>query len=230
MTPAEQYQKFFESFGEPTRVLIIGPEEISAFLIELKPEIPTVYVDRGAQWRDKISKVVSLETPLSDARHSDIGSIVVGDGDSFDGAIDVRLPQEKEYSDFAFALKHLPSEIREIETHGFLGGDNAHELINFGEAHQLLKKREETFMTFNGVIWAFSPGDWSFYLNGRFSLINMEKCELSLEGLCDYQIKSKRYVEAVTSLGLSNMAHGKVTVSSSGPFFIFGEKPLTLDN
>jgi thiamine pyrophosphokinase len=214
VTPAEHYQNFFDGFHSPTQVLIIGPQEVSTFLIERDPKIPTVYVDGGARWRENSA----LES----------GSIVVGDGDSFDGAVDVHLPKEKDFSDFAFALKNLPPEINEIETHGFLGGDTAHEFLNFGEAHHLLKKREGTTITFNGAIWGFSPGEWSFYINGRFSLINFEKCEMSLNGLCDFQIKSKKYIEPVTSLGLGNTAHGKVNVDSSGAFFIFAEKPLTI--
>lgn len=218
-SPSEQYQAFFEGFDQPTKALIIGPEEVTTFAIEMNPEVPTVFVDGGAQWREKIARADDL---------ADSKSIIVGDGDSHTGSVDIKLPVEKDYSDFAFVLKHLPPEILEIETHGFLGGDSAHEIINFGEAHHLLKKRENSHMTFNGTIWAFSPGEWSFYLNGRFSLVVIAKCELSMEGLCEYQIKQKQYIEPLSSLGLGNSAIGKVTVNSNGPFFIFGEKPLTL--
>lgn len=218
-SPIEQYQAFFDRFGQPTKALIIGPEDVTTFAVEMRPEVPTIFVDGGARWREKLSRTND---------ESETISTTIGDGDSYDGTIDIKLPAEKDFSDFAFALKNLPSDICEIETHGFLGGDSAHEIINFGEAHHLLKKREHTFMTFNGTVWAFSPGEWSFYLNGRFSLVVVVKCELSLEGLCEYQIKQKQYIEPLSSLGLGNSAIGKVTVNSSGPFFIFGEKPLTL--
>ncbi len=147
--------------------------------------------------------------------------LVVGDGDSYSGPLDVELPKRKDYSDFAFTLRHLPKHISEVKTVGFLGGRRDHEWINLGEAHRFLKSRKNTTFTFDHSITGFSQGRFDFRRKGLFSLLVFQNTQLELSGKCEFKFRGR--LKALSSHGLSNVGSGKINLITTGPAFLFFE-------
>ena len=194
-------------------VYLLGPQDFEPLLLE-SVQAPCVYVDGGTRWKD-----ILLQSPSGASR---IGrGIAIGDGDSSGYSMDLTLPQKKDFSDFAYVLKNLPKSFQFVHCYGFLGGRRDHEILNLGEAHHFLKLRDRTVLNFDRQVWAFSAGEWAFYLKGEFSVVTFEACDWRLEGLCDYQVKEDRKIQPFTSFGLSNSGEGEVRASFSAPFFIY---------
>jgi thiamine pyrophosphokinase len=211
----DQIQRYCERYPQYNSITLMGPEVFPTVGLETAQE-PVIFVDGGARYR------VANE------------GLAVGDGDSYNlitGAkpLDVLLPHAKDYSDFAFVLRSLPDRIQNVQTFGFMGGRNDHQLINFGEAHHFLRLRKDTTIIFDHEVWGLSPGVWRPRIQGIFSTVNFVACEMRIEGLCDYQIKEMTKLQPVTSRGLSNMAHGQIEIECSAPVFIFTERRLHLD-
>lgn len=206
------FQELFDS--TKTAVTLIGPEDFPEILIE-GVKSPVIYVDGGVRHRSKV--------PASAGR-----GIAIGDGDSTEVQMDLLLPKVKDFSDFSYVLKNIPPHYKQVRTLGFLGGRRDHEILNLGEAHHFLKLRDRCQVIFDHEVWGFSAGSWSLYLDGAFSLVNLEAADLKLTGLSEFQIIEEKKVRPLTSLGLSNVGRGEVTITSSQPFFIYPEKTLRL--
>lgn len=204
-------QEYCAKFSSNDFITIFGPEDFPSIGHENRKE-PVIYVDGGIRHRQGS------------------GGLSVGDGDSSKRDLDVVLPPDKDYSDFAFVLRSLPDHIRHVQTFGFMGGRVDHQILNFGEAHHFLRLRKDTVLIFDHEAWGFSPGIWKPRLQGVFSVINFESCDIRIEGLCEYQIKEPIKLQPVTSRGLSNIGHGQIEIESSGPFFILPERRLHLDS
>lgn len=193
---------------------IVGPQNFPLIALEGIRE-PVIYVDGGVAHR-----------------RGQMG-LAVGDGDSkktdLPGELDITLPAVKDYSDFAFVLRSLPDHVQTVRTFGFMGGRMDHQLINFGEAHHFLRLRTRTTLSFDFEVVGFSPGVWKPRVEGTFSLINFEPCELRVEGLCDYQIKEPLKLQPVTSRGLSNIGHGQIEIECSSPVFLLAERRIHMD-
>ncbi len=185
--------------GESPRMCIVGPLFDGARSIEE----PAVFVDGGSRFRESGQ------------------GISVGDGDSYSGSLDHLLPVEKDYSDLAFVLDHLPGRVRHLDLFGFLGGRRDHELINLGEAHRFLKSRRNTRACFDSAVIALSAGAWRESIFGVFSLFAFESTRITLTGDCQYPIANDRVLPAGSSWGLSNIGEGAVDISVRGPVFVF---------
>jgi len=184
---------------------LLGPEACN----EIPRDFPLVFVDGGARHR------------LNGEGFS------VGDNDSFAGILDEVLPQDKDYSDFAYALSKIDERFEELRLIGFLGGRRDHELINLGEVDSLLRARKNPLrVNFDRELIAFSAGQWNFDFNGLFSLFAFSELRLSLEGDCRYPL-SNEVLRARSSRGLSNNGAGSLRLSCDGPLFVFlnSEKP-----
>lgn len=218
-------QTYFDQFTDVTAVDLVGPEDFPALALDSLKE-PLVFVDGGVRKREAIL--------------NGLKGFAVGDGDSLrieagpavEAAslkLDLLLPERKDYSDFAFVLKSLPASVRQVRTFGFMGGRLDHQILNFGEAHHFLRLRHATSMTFDFEVCGLSSGTWHPRLDGRFSLINFEACDIRLEGLCEYQLKEAVRIGPVTSVGLSNMGYGQVELECSSPVFLLAERKIFLD-
>ena len=197
-------RQYLERFANAQRVTVVGPCWNGA-----DPELdadaaPLVWVDGGAQYRS-----------------GDTG-FCVGDGDSYDGALDETLPTDKDYSDFAYALGQLPAHFSEVRLLGFLGGRADHQLFNFGEAQQFLAGRANpTRVDFESQVTAYSAGIWQLEIRGTFSLAAFAPARVGLRGACRYPITPPRAMTPLTSLGLSNHGSGAMTLECDAPIFIF---------
>ncbi len=201
---SETVERYLEDHAGASRVQLVGPlAPPRTALAE-----PVIFIDGG-----------------TGLRVADEG-VAVGDGDSFDGHLDHRLDPDKDFSDLAFALGCLGPRFREIELIGFLGGRRDHEILGFGEVFRFLDRRSTpTRARFDHEVEAFSAGRWRFESRGTFSLVLFAPCRVTLGGDCRYPITPDARVAPMSSLGLSNVGHGRVELEADGPVFIFHDAP-----
>lgn len=176
---------------------------------------PTIYIDGGTKWFKE----------NSDAQ------FCLGDGDSQqDGSsknLDLQFPSEKDASDTELAFNLLPQQPLKIWAWGFLGGEKAHELSNFGTAHRWLEGRFDSAVLFDQEILFLSPGQWELSLKHEFSLLSLEPNQIRLEGDCQYQLKQPTPITAFSSLGLSNKAWGTINVQCAHALMVLGRPSLS---
>ena len=197
-------EKYLQSFKPSDRLTLVGP---FTFCNETFQD-PVIFVDGGSQCRTGIE------------------GLCVGDGDSYNGKLDIKLNPQKDFSDLAYVLQHIPASFMEIDLHGFLGGRSDHEMFNFGEIHRFLQCRDNPSKVHfvqhgEDAVMAFSAGNWQFEFQGIFSLLAVEKTLFTLHGDCQYQCQNKTEVQPLSSLGLSNVANGTIYLQCDGPLFVF---------
>lgn len=189
-------------------VLFLGPMLKASFRgkIDLPRGIPCLLIDGGKDF----------------VRKKNSSTISIGDSDSSSGPLDITLSPQKDYSDFAFALKILPRTAKILFLRGFLGGRRDHELFNMGEIFHFLRGKKGVMAFFDKEIIAIGPGKYELELEGTFSLACFEKTKIDLHGDCLYPVKN-RFFAPVSSLGLSNEAHGRIHIQVNRPIFILIE-------
>jgi len=192
--------RYLEAHSEAVMITLIGP----LYDADSMHFDPVIYIDGGARFR-----------------RSDRG-ITVGDGDSYDKPLDHLLETEKDFSDLAFVLKNISGRYKEVQLLGFLGGRKDHELFNLGEVHQFLRtNRKKCTVLFDQSIIAYSAGEWSFNITGIFSIAVFQKTQITLTGKCRYPLCELTTIGTLSSHGLSNEGDGEISLSSSGPVFLF---------
>jgi hypothetical protein len=184
----------------------MGPELPQDFL-----HLPLIGVDGGANF----------------CRTMDIW---IGDSDSYKGIVEAQhifqLPENKNHSDLALALALLKgSNPYILHLWGFHGGRVDHFLFNMGEALSFLSQHpgSEIKLYERGLKPNFlllSAGEWHFSHIGLFSVGALVPTIIELNGQCRYQINSGQELSPLSSLGLSNVAQGIITLRTTGPVFI----------
>ncbi|MBX2996767.1 MAG: hypothetical protein KF681_18255 [Bdellovibrionaceae bacterium] len=165
---------------------------------------PVIFVDGGQKWR----------------QGAGVQALSIGDGDSDPiGPMDVRLPADKDISDFGFALSQLAESVQKISLYGFNGGRFDHDLANLGELHAFLKTRH-AHVQIEGRGHAVSAGAWTFQIQGLFSVLMLEANPVTIQGDCKYKLE-RHTLTPLSSHGLSNEGFGEVQVESTGPVFVF---------
>ncbi|MGZ3789753.1 MAG: hypothetical protein ACXVLQ_14585 [Bacteriovorax sp.] len=195
-----------------SRLLILGPLDIEARLIKsaLKKVNPTliVYIDGGLKHEDKVPP----------SRH--YSAISVGDGDSLESKteLNVILPREKEVSDLAFVINALLKSRINWTKISFLGFSSFskeerfdHFIFNLGEIDRLIQKIPIA-VDIDQRISILPPGKSVFSYYGTFSIISLRSNEIKIGGNAHYLLKKWTKLPALTSLGLSNEARGKVVI------------------
>ncbi len=196
-------QRYLDQFQGQKNLTLVGPFcDPSAVLRE-----PVIFVDGGARCRKPGQ------------------GIAVGDGDSFDGELDVLLNRDKDLSDLAFVLGNISRGLSRIHLLGFLGGRRDHEMFNLGEVHQFLVAAAPAQALFDDRVVAWSAGRWSFCRHGGFSLGALEESRVRMEGDCLYPCPEPTLFKPLTSLGLSNIGSGTIRLECSSPVFVFFEEP-----
>ncbi len=194
---------YLAKFPQQNRITVVGPMECDPALTLLNRRQPCIFVDGGSRHR------------------KGHWGLCVGDGDSADVAMNVKLPADKDVSDLAYVLTNLPCHLTKIDLVGFLGGRRDHEMINFGEVQRFLKSRSSaTKVVFDHAISAYSQGRWEFYGDGLFSVLVIEPCQLTLSGAVKYPVISPLVFAPLSSLGLSNEGFGKVFLHCDAPVFV----------
>jgi thiamine pyrophosphokinase len=215
---------FLKNIADQDQVSLVGPLLNRAH----HPVMPTIYVDGGSNFRKDGGW--GTQEPAADA----FFLVSVGDGDSASGKLDEVLPAHKNYSDLAFVLRSLPESVVRVEMLGFLGGRRDHELANLGELHQFLRSRHmKTTVHVHGSgrggggggggesIVAFSHGKLNFEICGLFSVMVFEAEAVRISGACEYKLAGDVVLPVASSVGLSNVGNGIVTVETVKPCFVF---------
>lgn len=168
-------------------------------------DLPLIYIDGGLQFKN-------TSAPLSYS---------IGDGDSSLEEPEHLLPHEKDFSDFEFALSHIPNPIEKIHLHGFLGGRRDHEWINVGVIHNFLIQRDQKTQVFwENEFQSLSKGQWTFDYKGLFSVLSLEDNKIQIEGDVRYPCGKEKTFPRLSSLGLSNVSNGKFSVKCEKPCLI----------
>lgn len=203
---AKDLPEFLNGLGAITELTLVGP-----FAAARKQwPAPCIFVDGGNRHQ------------TGDPLH-----FSVGDGDSAWAPVDHLLPEEKDLSDLAFVLSHVPDQVARLSLVGFLGGRRDHEFINLGEIHRFLKTRKQaTECNVDYAVCAYSAGKWSLDLKGIFSLLVLEPTDVRLLGNCHYQIPVTQPLTPLSSHGLSNEGWGLIELTSNNPIFVF-KNPFT---
>ena len=150
---------------------IIGPFFDESFDTESVLKDPVIYVDAGVHFR----KIIQ--------------GFAVGDGDSSRLPMDEKLKTKKNFSDLSYVLQNIPSHFSEIQVLGFLGHRKDHEIMNFAEIHEFLKKTTTNVqVNLDKKIKVLSKGTWDFVIHGSFSIFAWEEINLQLSGACEYQV------------------------------------------
>lgn len=207
---------YLNQFTDRHRICIVGPLLRTADVTVNDTATKTV--------GDTVTETVTNPTVWVDggAHHRNDNGFAVGDGDSFDGALDQTLNPDKDFSDLAFVLRRLPDNFTEISLRGFLGGRRDHELFNFGEVQQLLAaKKTPTRVWFDDQVTAYSAGSWQFESHGVFSLAAFAPVTVTMTGACQYPIAAPSQLSPLTSRGLSNIGFGAIDLTADAPAFIF---------
>lgn len=141
-----------------------------------------------------------------------IQGLSLGDGDSSTEAMDIPLPKEKNFSDFEVALLSLPKSVNQVVLSGFLGGRRDHEWINMMVAVNWARKTGG-HICFDDRVYVFSSRT-TMDFHGGFSLMSFETQKVDIEGQVKYALNQVE-LPMLSSMGLSNMAHGEFEVVPS---------------
>ena len=203
-------QSFISKVQQHKSVVLVGPMAKS-FPTDW-PLLPVLGVDGG-----------------SNKATADKYDFTLGDGDSLGPALslDLVFPVDKDASDLALALQHLPAGPLTIHLYGFWGGRFDHQVINLGELHARLMKEggEVCFHTDSEYQVLGRPaGRHTLTLQGLFSLFSPLPTLFSIEGECRFPLTPTR-VDSLSSRLLSNEGHGEVTLTADQPFFCYMRKP-----
>lgn len=184
--------------------LLVGP---LAKDLPLSQHDLTIFIDGGSQLSSRLQGQPTVS---------------IGDGDSGESSrLDYKLPQEKDYSDLAFVLNHLPRKIKTMKLVGFIGGRIDHQLAVFGEVYYFLKVIEAEKVEFDDHVLTFlDRGTHKLNFFGRFSLMAFDPCEVLLTGNAKYTVQPKSVLQPLSSFGLSNIANGQFSIETSEPLLL----------
>lgn len=188
---------------------IIGPmgPKISPAL----SQFPILAVDGGAEFCDRMD-------------------VWIGDGDSNRSLLDCenvyRYGPIKDQSDLGLALGMFQGQ-KPLELHlwGFLGGRRDHEWINLGEVYHFLETKHEAVAHFYNSqgkleVSVYSAGRQALSHQGTFSLATIKENQIQILGAVQYALTEKTTLLPLSSLGLSNSAHGIFEIIHEAPLMI----------
>ena len=191
-----EYLNLFTTHSELTFVGPLNEKPIST-------NYPVIFVDGGVRFRQGSQQ-----------------GFAVGDGDSSPLPLDQTLPSNKNYSDLAYALRHVNVNFKSLHLIGFLGGRKDHELMNFAEVHRFLLDRSSCCVDFDQRVLVKSRGQWTLNIYGTFSLFTFAPTKVLLQGDCTYDLKHEPLTH-LSSHGLSNLGNGRILLENDNPVFIF---------
>ncbi len=201
MDKNKEIAAYFQRF-QTNEAYLIGP------MCAAKPKFsePCLFVDGGARYQHN-------------------NGISLGDGDSYSGQLDIVLPQEKDFSDLAYALFQIPNRIQIIHLKGFWGGRMDHLLFNLGESIRYLSKQRSRMIDCDGEAIGFAAGSYKLSYQGRFSLFCFQDARIQIQGDALYKTEATDLFHALSSKGLSNQAHGVFSIESDSAFlFLFDQE------
>lgn len=203
---SERLQKLRQKVTLHREAVLLGP--LAANFPEEWSHLPVIGVDGGAN--------------LADPSRFDF---TLGDGDSLSQKLelDQLFSPQKSQSDLALALSILPPGPWKLQLLGFGGGRLDHQLMNLGELSLWLAHSGGSLsmpLTSEEYILGFASGEISLEIRGLFSLFSARPSHFTIAGDCRYPLEAS-LVQPLSSQLLSNIGEGRVTISSSEPFFCY---------
>ncbi len=137
-------------------------------------------------------------------------------------------PKEKDHSDLYYALKLIKKKNCCLYCDGLFVDIKMekrldHFLANIGEIYTWAKKT-------NGMAY-LSPwlcllpkGVSNINHTGSFSLLALEKTEVSISGNAKYKITTKRVIMPLSSEGISNKGVGKIKIETNKPILFLSTR------
>ena len=216
-------EKLKNNFVPNTRLMILGPMGVDAKNLKvcIKKLEPTLIllIDGGTKHKSLLTKKEQAIT------------ISLGDGDSskiLSSNFDILLPKEKNYSDLAFAIEIILKSKKyfdKISMMGFINPKQSKERIdhlfcNIGIIHKLSMKL--SFPILMDEKFLFLPkGVSTINHRGLFSVLSVQKNLLKITGKAKYQLPEWTKLSPLSSLGLSNLAAGKIFIESTRPLVVY---------
>lgn len=206
-----------------TSILILGPLFIpqKTLLSSLKKTKPTliVLVDRGNHHLKNIPK------------YARSNCISVGDGDSNQNSkLDILLNPKKDFSDLDFVINAISKEksVLNVSALGFCACYSKskkearfdHLFFNLGSFSRLCHKLLITISLDERFLF-LPKGKHNLDFCGTFSLISLKNQKIKITGNVEYKINKWKNVTQLSSLGLSNIAYGKVFIESLHGIIIY---------
>lgn len=204
--------QLYQDINKHPIIQLIGPMDCETE--HIRNDLPTIFVDGGRRHFSEINTNLSY---------------FIGDGDSLEEAqelsdFDHKLPEEKDVSDLGYVLEQIEAN-KSISMHGFLGGRLDHQLFVMGEVHHFIFRTGSEVSLDQSFLWparnsANGEFDYEFDHQGLFSVGCLEESVVTIFGDCKYPVNNID-LNALSSRGLSNVAHGKVHFKSNKPFWIY---------
>lgn len=163
-------------------------------------------------------KVIAIDGGQNQIDRSNI-DLSIGDGDSSNEEMDIKLKIDKDQSDLAAALALLGSEKRKIYAFGFLGARRDHEWINLGELFNFVHK-SNSIVELDEHHTFYPRGTHKLNLLGTFSLLSLRENDISISGKCKYILNTPKRFMPLSSHGLSNEGHGQCLITSTEAILI----------
>lgn len=201
--------KLPKELGDKSEWVIVGP--MGPALPDFFLRHPVMAVDGGAHF-------------------TSAHQVWIGDSDSYRENPAVphvfRLPEDKNASDFAYALNLFDRQVNyTFHLWGFSGGRKDHELFVWGEIMAYLDQHPESKCILYGKdgkveTHFMGPGHWKFQQKGTFSLGALRKVRVRLTGEVKYPIQKESWLPILSSWGLSNIGLGEVVLENDGAVFV----------
>ncbi len=210
-------------FTPKTRILILGPLELTPKVLKriCKRMAPTLILLIDGGIRHKSSIPISLQENI----------LSLGDGDSSDkrhGPLMFQLPTKKKFSDLAFvteAMISCPLSFDQIELLGFINHQHLekridHLLFNIGVIQHLTSQLNQKILMDEKFLF-LPPGIAAFNYNGLFSTLSLTANRLKITGSVEYKLLKWTSIMPLETIGLSNIASGKVQINTKEPMMIY---------
>lgn len=154
----------------------------------------------------------------------------VGDGDSYQDDIshpfelDEKLPIDKDFSDFCFALSLIPAKFEgEILCYGLWGERADHFLAILGEVNEKLLTSNLSKISFIHQdliqLEAYHQKVKNLTVKGSWSILSLNEQKISLSGSVKFSSLDKLF-KPLSSLGLSNEMNGDICIHAAYPYFL----------
>lgn len=213
--------KLMKQINQAEHFVVIGPRKFNYKLISrarFAPRTLLLYIDGGLNHRAQLEKNKLIKN---------IPFLGVGDNDSTHFSCDI-VKKEQDSSDLCFALNLIRRHaalVKSVEFFGFIEGKRVdHFLFNLGEIDQFcreLPQKKGTKIHIESKLHFFPAGSHELSVQGLFSIITLASGQINLAGACAYPFEGK--LPPLSSQGLSNIGHGKISIRSKKRFIIFQE-------
>ena len=205
--------KHFDSLTNSSALNLLGPLKLldSTVFSPIDLKRPSIFIDGGSRLKDNFHFENALNFSLGD-----------GDSSNHSSQLDIQLPSHKDLTDFEYALINLPGQVDELQLFGFIGERLDHQLSLLAALDRWLSEGAK-YCSLEGLILAHSAGKHRININGSFSILSFENCNMSLKGKCRYQLELQE-IPKLSGHTVSNEGLGEIEIHCDRSFFIFKNK------